>query len=114
MQITCQLKKRTLIVALDGELDHHTAGQIRGMIEQAITEQKAKHLVFDFSSLHFMDSSGIGMIIGRYKLIKSLGGNVFLVCGGGRIEKLIALSGLTRLIPVYKTVDEALTNIKEG
>lgn len=114
MQMTCKLKKRTLIIALDGELDHHTAGQIRGMIEEAVTEKKAKHLILDFSALRFMDSSGIGMVIGRYKLIKSLGGALFLVCSGGRIEKLITLSGLSRLIPVCKSVDEALANIKEG
>lgn len=114
MQIKCKVKRRTLIVALTGELDHHGAEQIRDIIERAVSENNTLNLIFDFSSLSFMDSSGIGMIIGRYKLMKGLGGNTLLVCGNSRIKKLVTLSGLTRLIAVCETVEEALTNLQEG
>ncbi len=112
MQIKLKLSQRTLIVSLAGELDHHEAEPIRNIIERAITERDVKNLIFDFSELSFMDSSGIGMIIGRYKLIKSLGGTVCLVCNGGRMEKLVTMSGLTKLISVCKTVEQALSEVK--
>lgn len=112
MQIALKLNQRTLIVSLGGELDHHGAEQIRTVIERAITERDVKNLIFDFSSLSFMDSSGIGMIIGRYKLIHSLGGSVALVCTSDRMKKLVTMSGLTRLIAVYQSVEQALTEVK--
>ncbi len=114
MQIKCKVQKRTLIVSLTGELDHHSAAQIRKVIEQAVCENHTQHLIFDFSALSFMDSSGIGMVIGRYKLVKGLGGCVMLVCSDSRIKKLITLSGLSRLIPIYATIEEALTKVQEG
>ena len=114
MKGSVQVRNQSLIIHVPKELDHHSALPIRRQADDIMMHQNIREVVMDFSGTDFMDSSGIGMIIGRYKLIKGLGGNVFLVCSGGRIEKLIALSGLTRLIPVYKTVDEALTNIKEG
>ena len=112
MEIKLKLNQRTLIVSLSGELDHHGAEQIRSLIERAITERDVKNLIFDFSSLSFMDSSGIGMIIGRYKLIHSIGGGVVLVCTSQRMKKLVTISGLTRLIPVCSTVSQALNEIK--
>ena len=112
MEIKLKLNQRTLIVSLSGELDHHGAEQIRSLIERAITERDVKNLIFDFSSLSFMDSSGIGMIIGRYKLIHSIGGGVVLVCTSQRMKKLVTMSGLTRLIPVCSTVSQALNEIK--
>ncbi|MBR7164050.1 MAG: anti-sigma F factor antagonist [Clostridia bacterium] len=112
MEIALTLNQRTLIVSLSGELDHHGAEQIRTLIERAITEKDVKNLIFDFSALSFMDSSGIGMIIGRYKLIKSIGGGVALVCTNPRMKKLVTMSGLSRLISVYSTVDQALSEVK--
>ena len=112
MQIALQLNQRTLIVSLTGELDHHGAEQIRSLIERAITERDVKNLIFDFSALSFMDSSGIGMIIGRYKLIHSLGGGVALVCTSPQMKKLVTMSGLARLIAVCPTVEQALSEVK--
>ncbi len=114
MQIKLKLTHKTLIVSLEGELDHHTTEQIRTIIERSITEKDVRNLIFDFSSLSFMDSSGIGMIIGRYKLIHSLGGRVALVCNNSRMEKLIFMSGLTKLVQLYNNTEEALSMIKEA
>ncbi len=114
MQVTFSQVKKTLIVSLTGELDHHSTEQIRTAIERSITEQDVKNLIFDFSALSFMDSSGIGMIIGRYKLIHSLGGHVILVCPNPHIKKLVTMSGLTRLITTCQTREQALEIIKEA
>jgi len=113
LQVLLRNKQNILIIKLRGELDHHGAEQIRAEIENAVTSGQARHVVFDFSELSFMDSSGIGLIIGRYKTIKSLGGRVALVCNG-QMQRLVELSGLTRLIPLCSTLEEAQTMVKEG
>ncbi len=114
MQITLKLCHKTLIVKLIGELDHHEAEPTRMVIERTIAERDAKNLIFDFSDLSFMDSSGIGMIIGRYKLIHSLGGQVALVCTKPQTERLITMSGLKKLMTVYPGVENALKDLKEA
>ena len=58
-----------------------------------------------------MDSSGIGMIIGRYKLISALGGKVIIVCGNKQIERIITMSGLKKIINVFNSFDDAIENV---
>jgi len=114
MKIALSLRRKTLLVRLDGELDHHSSADIRDMVERAVTEQDVRNLIFDFSKLSFMDSSAIGMVIGRYKLMNALGGQVVLVCSDARMNKLIKMSGLTKLIKVYHDVDSAVKEVSEG
>ena len=88
----------TLRVRLEGELDHRRAGEIRQELDALIADPAVRRLVFDMSGLEFMDSSGIGMIIGRYKIMKSRGGSVAVRPGGKRVDRLIELSGLYQII----------------
>ncbi len=112
MQIFMTANERTLIVTCTGELDHHHAERVRNMIDMAIETRNIKDLVFDFSTLSFMDSSGIGMIIGRYKKIRSLGGKVKLVCRETRMKQLIQMSGLTKLIEVCPDLAQAIKEVQ--
>ena len=114
LQIKLQMKGLTLIASLGGELDHHSAKKVKDMLEAAIINKAAQNLVFDLTNLTFMDSSGIGVIIGRYKLIKSLGGNVCIASNNSSINRLISLSGLMRLMEVYETADLATESIQGG
>ncbi len=84
-------------VFLEGEIDHHSAAIIRAGIDDALLVNKPKELVIDFGSITFMDSSGIGLVMGRYKLMKSFGGKVVLTSLYGTNEKLMKLAGLERL-----------------
>lgn len=111
MQIELTIHGKTLVVWLSGELDHHVAKQVRLMIERTLPGKNIKNLIFDFSDLTFMDSSGIGMIIGRYKLIKSIGGNVALVCKNLQMKRLVEMSGLTKLIQIYSDVNQAISEV---
>lgn len=113
MQVTLINKHNILIASLEGELDHHSAESIRSEIDRAIVSGHVKHLIFDMSRLSFMDSSGIGLVIGRYKTMRSLGGRVALVALG-RMERIVKMAGLTRLISVYNTIEEAALAVKEG
>ena len=65
---------RAILVRIDSELDHHIAGYIREAADGRIRSTNAVNVIFDFSNVSFMDSSGIGMIMGRYKAVKVLGG----------------------------------------
>ncbi|MBQ4517780.1 MAG: anti-sigma F factor antagonist [Clostridia bacterium] len=111
MEIELNIHRNTLVIRLSGELDHHVAKQVRLMIERTLPGRNIKNLIFDFSDLTFMDSSGIGMIIGRYKLMKSIGGNVALVCKNLQLKRLVEMSGLTKLITMYTDVNHAISEV---
>ncbi len=111
MQVILKKNGRTLIAQLIGELDHHSAGEVRETLENAIKSKAIQNLIFDFSKLNFMDSSGIGVIIGRYKLIKALGGTVNVVCANRQMDRLMTMSGLKKLIDVYSDLDQAISNL---
>jgi len=88
----------TVRVRLSGELDHRRAGEIRQELDRLIADPAVRRLVFDLSGLEFMDSSGIGMMIGRYKVMQSRGGSVAVLPGGRRVDRIMELSGLYQII----------------
>ena len=91
-------KKNALTVRLSGELDHSAATGIRRELDALIAQTGAKRLIFDLKGLEFMDSSGIGLIIGRYKLMARRGGSV-AVCGPDkRIDQFFKMAGLYQLV----------------
>ncbi|MDE7512364.1 anti-sigma factor antagonist, partial [Pediococcus pentosaceus] len=67
LQIDLEQKGSVLLVRLQGELDHHTAEELRGQVEQVLADGQVKHIVLNLELLSFMDSSGLGVILGRYK-----------------------------------------------
>ena len=83
---------------LTGELDHSVAAGIRAEVDELILDPRIRRLVFDLSELEFMDSSGIGLIIGRYKLMARRGGTVAVSCPGGRVDQIFEMSGLYQLV----------------
>ena len=85
-------------VKLTGEIDHHSAEHIRKEIEHLIADQSLRSLTLNFDSVTFMDSSGIGMIIGRYKTMKERGGEVFAVSLHPPVDRIFRLAGLHRII----------------
>lgn len=84
-------------VMLSGDLDHHSAGMMRADIDREITEKHPRRLVIDFSRVTFMDSSGIGLIMGRYKLMCEQGGEVIVARPPAYIKKVLRLAGVDRL-----------------
>lgn len=113
MDIAVQIRKDTLIVALAGELDHHSAGNVKELVEELIQNRATKNLIFDFTRLTFMDSSGIGVLVGRYKLISAMGGKVS-ICGASRtVDRLLTMSGIKKIIATYDTTEAALITLQE-
>ena len=87
-----------LTVLLSGELDHHSFKKIRPTIDAQIEEHTPKLIILDFGGVNFMDSSGIGLILGRKRIAESFGGRVMLQNITGYVEKLINLAGLSTMI----------------
>ena len=100
----------TLIVGLKGELDQHSAVKLRVNLDKKIMDG-ASNLIFDLSELEFMDSSGIVIIIGRYKNITALGGRASVVGAKPHVEKILRMAAIDRIIPIYSDISGALTKI---
>ncbi len=97
----------TLTVKLKEDIDHRNAAEIRKKIDDEINKRPIKNLVFDFSDVDFMDSAGIGMILGRYKIINAIGGAVYINNPRDAVMKIINISGINKLVPiVFNTVCE--------
>lgn len=108
MKVKFTSRCSSLVVSVSGELDQHKASSLREQIDLRIAHSNVKKLIFDFSDLDFMDSSGIGVIIGRYKLMKALSGSVAVVIGKRSVEKILELSGIRKIIGIYDSLSEAL------
>jgi len=100
-----------LIVHLNGELDHHSAQEVRNRIDDRLEREKIKKLIMDFSGVTFMDSSGIGVVIGRYKKLSANGGKVCVVNVKGTVNKVFELSGMYKIISSYNSFEQAVNNI---
>lgn len=91
-----------LYIQITEEIDHHTTEKIRRKMDNEITRFMPRKVVFDFSKVSFMDSAGIGLLIGRYKLAKMLGGITEIKNTSKSIEKVLEMSGITKIIPLTK------------
>jgi len=98
MNVSLELIGVTLVVKLEGELDHHTSQYVKEEIGRSINLNNIKNLVLDFDKVTFMDSSGIGLILGRYKEIKSRGGKLLLVRAQPQVRKILELSGVKKIL----------------
>ena len=101
MQLELAREEGNLTAALIGELDHHAAADLRQKIDAAVLACRPRRLVVDLSRLTFMDSSGIGLIMGRYRLMQSVDGDLRLQGASPRMERMIRLAGLDKL-PIWE------------
>lgn len=88
---------KVLCAKLSGDIDHHTARELRTLIDIAVTENDPAELILDFSGVTFMDSSGIGLVMGRYKLMNERGGKLTIAKTPGYISKVMKVAGVNRL-----------------
>ena len=91
-----------LRVAIVGEINHHNAVFVRQKIDEKIQELNSKNLVLDLAEVSFMDSSGLGLVMGRYQLMKDLGGTLAIANPSAEHKKLFKLAGLNKLIKIKK------------
>ncbi|MCI5630322.1 MAG: anti-sigma F factor antagonist [Clostridiales bacterium] len=109
--IKCYLENKTLLIEiLSKELDHHVAREMRIEVDDILMKKQVDYIIFDFEYVNFMDSSGIGVIIGRYKKIASHGGRVSVINMNSRLKKLFNLSGMNKIINIYDTFEDAINS----
>ena len=100
MDIRIIKQKRTLLISPHCDIDHHSAGKIRAEADRLLGSTGVINVAFDFADVGFMDSSGIGMIMGRYRKVKILGGRVYIVNACPEVLRLIGLSGLGDIVTI--------------
>ena len=93
---------QTLIIHLPKELDHHNCKRLQYETDHLMAENYISRIIFDFTKTQFMDSSGIGVIMGRYKRIYLLGGEVCAVHTNERMRKILTMSGITKIMQIYE------------
>ena len=98
MECHYELKEGCLTISMPKELDHHSAEQLRMEADLLIDSYRVRNLVFDFSGTEFMDSSGIGVLIGRCRNMSYCGGSVKAQHMNDRIQKIFRISGLHKLM----------------
>lgn len=92
----------TLLVTLPEEIDHHSTRVLADKIDRAIMASNITGVVFDFTSTRFMDSSGIGLLVGRYRKLNSLGGQISIQGMNPHMTKILQLSGIEKIIGKYE------------
>lgn len=111
MYLEFESKDDKLIVHMSGELDHHSAEEVRNKIDDRLDRDNIGKLIMDFEDVNFMDSSGIGVVIGRYKKLMSKKGIICITKAGGSVKRVFELSGIFKIIKFYKNIEEAVENI---
>lgn len=102
-----------LVITADKEIDHHSAETIREKADDLITRNYVKNILFDFEKTEFMDSSGIGMIMGRYRQVKGIDGKVGIINTNKNIDRIVLISGLHRVVHTYDSFENAIKSIGE-
>ena len=93
---------KLLILEITEEIDHHTTEKIRRLADYEIQRRSPKRVIFDFNRVVFMDSAGIGMVIGRYKTASMLGAKMEMINVKENVKKIFEMTGVLKIIPVIK------------
>ena len=95
------------IVAVGGEIDVYTAPKLREQLIDLVSNGNY-HLIVDMEGVEFLDSTGLGVLVGGLKRVRAHDGSLSLVCNQERILKIFRITGLTKVFPIHASVDEAL------
>lgn len=105
------VKEDVLIVRLSGELDHHTAETLREEWKDMLYRHPVKHMILNAEGITFMDSSGLGVILGRYKEVLQLGGEMVVCSVSPPINRLFEMAGLFKIIRLAENETYALETL---
>ncbi len=111
MDVKLLRKGTTLIIRIMEDMDHHSAQYLRQKLDNEIIRATVKNIIFDFSNVNFMDSSGIGVVVGRYKNVQKLNGRAAIVNANPKIMQIFEMSGVLKLIPAYSDLDKAISSL---
>ena len=102
MQVIHELKNDVLNIKIKGDIDHHTAKNARTEVDNLILENNPQQLELDLSEVEFMDSSGLGLVLGRYKKQSEFGGKMKIINPTKRIYQILQLAGVEKIIKIER------------
>lgn len=114
MDLDFKVEESTLIVKINCEIDHHSCDKIRDRIDTTFIEKNVRNILIDMSDVYFMDSSGIGLIMGRYKFASKLNGQAGVISGNENVDKILKMSGIEKFVHIYSNLNDALKRLNEG
>lgn len=114
MDVRTNFDGHRLIAYLSGEIDHHSAAGMRETIDARVEGARPSLLILDFADVSFMDSSGIGLVMGRYKLMKEIGGDLQVSNTSPHIGRVMRLAGLDRLAVIEHRKPTSKGEINHG
>ncbi len=100
MKLKFENEGQTLTAYLDGEIDHHAVKGIKEQIDGMIERQRPKKTILDFKAVPFSDSSGIAVVLGRYKTMNLYGGKLEVKNTCNQVKKVLCLAGIERLVKI--------------
>ncbi len=98
MNETFQIIDHYLMIRLPEEIDHKSCREISRQADHLMLDNRIEHVVFDFSDTKFMDSSGVGVLAGRYRKVSCFGGKVYVIHADSRMKRILRMSGLSKMI----------------
>ncbi len=98
-----EVRKDALVVLIGGEIDHHSAATVRKSIDERLSTERPAKVYLELSAVDFMDSSGLGLIMGRFALVKQYGGSFAVLDPSAAVMKIMKLAGMERMITVLRT-----------
>jgi anti-sigma B factor antagonist len=107
LSITSEERDAATVVHVGGEIDVYTAPVLREHLDEHISAGR-HHLVVDLEAVSFMASTGLGVLVGRLKLVRAANGTLRLVCSNDRILSVFSITGLDKVFQIFPSVDEAL------
>jgi stage II sporulation protein AA (anti-sigma F factor antagonist) len=111
MKLTTDMQSGIFIVRIEGELDLSSVNEFRQVVDEVLDKHISKYLLMNLADLTFIDSSGLGVILGRYKKVNLLGGKILVTNVKPQIVRIFELSGLHKILTVYPTENEALEQV---
>ena len=112
VEVIFEVSENVLVARLLGELDHHAAARVRGDIDRALETHALKNLVFDFEKVTYMDGSGIGVVLGRYRRLSENGGRVAIAACIKSVRTILNMAGIFSLMAYADTNVEAAELLK--
>ena len=110
-RVAYETHKDALVIRFSGEIDHHSAVDVRTGIDEKLMVERPPKVFLELSGVDFMDSSGLGLIMGRFALVRRYGGKLAVLDPAPAVQKILSLAGMERMIPIrYSTQNQK----KEG
>lgn len=106
-QISYERRADAFVIRVGGEIDHHSAVAVRTGIDAKLREERPMRVLLELSAVDFMDSSGLGLIMGRYALVKQYGGTLAVLDPSPAVLKIIQLAGMERMVSILRTKSRA-------